>query len=355
MGDFTATAGWVPPKPRRPVRQTAVLLIKVAAAVAIVVYLARTQRLGISRLSEVLRHPLEVATLLFLLLLLAQILARRWQLLLTSQGYRCRFWDVLSLTFVAIFFDSLLPGGTSDLVRGYYFDRKFQPQDRLRAASTVVVDRFLGVMALLLLALAALSLQGHPDDRGPWPALRLTVSLFGVVFLLGFLFLCGSTDVGRGWLARAAGRWRFGSVCLNIFDALRGYRHCKGALIKAVCLSLLAHLIVIGCFGLLGVWMGENRLTLVDYLFVVPVGLVVAQIPISPGGIGVGHVGFYSLFALSGSRLGGDVFSLYIVLHFLSSLPGLVCFLFLRRSAPVRTPPLADHVIAQDQEELICR
>ena len=67
-----------------------------------------------------------------------------------------------------------------------------------------------------------------------------------------------------------------------------------------------------------------------DALFVVPVGLVVAQLPVSPGGIGVGHVGFYSLFALVGSRLGADVFSLYVVLHFVSSLPGLACFFALQ-------------------------
>jgi uncharacterized membrane protein YbhN (UPF0104 family) len=190
-------------------------------------------------------------------------------------------------------------------------------------------------MTLLLLALAALSLQVHPDEHEPWPALRVTVAIVGVLFLLGLLFLCGTVGGGRGRLARMIARCRYGATGLDLLDALRSYRHRQTALVHAMFLSLLGHLLVIGCFWLLGTWLGETRLGLLDYLFVVPVGLVVAQIPISPGGIGVGHVGFYSLFALAGSRLGADVFSLYIVLHFVSSLPGLVCFFALKRRQPL--------------------
>ncbi len=317
------------------IRYTLAASAKVTIATVIVVYLWRTQRLGFARLWTVLEHPGNVIVLLAAMLLLVLILAARWRLLLSSQGYECSFRQVLALTFVAIFFDSLLPGGTSDIVRGYLFDRMFQPHERVRAATTVLVDRFVGIMALLLLAVAALSLQGHPNEHEPWPALRATVSIVGVIFLLGFLYLCGTVGGGRGRLARSLARWRYGATCLELLDTLRSYRHRQGALVEATVLSLIGHLLVIGCFWLLGAWLGETQLGLFDYLFLVPVGLVVAQIPISPGGIGVGHVGFYSLFVLAGSRLGADVFSLYIVLHFVSSLPGLVCFFALKRRPPI--------------------
>ena len=83
-----------------------------------------------------LQRPSHVIVLLAAMLLLVLVLAARWRVLLFSQGYYCSFRNVLALTFVAIFFDSLLPGGTSDIVRGYLFDRTFQPHDRVRAAST---------------------------------------------------------------------------------------------------------------------------------------------------------------------------------------------------------------------------
>lgn len=306
------------------------VVTKVALAAAILTYLARTERMGFSRLGMVLQRPMQVALLLALMLLLVFVLAARWRLLLGSQGYICPFRAALALTFIAIFFDSLLPGGTSDIVRGYYFDKTFQPHDRVRAASTVAVDRFLGVMGLLLLALAALILQSRPQYQGQLPALRVLVSVTGVIFLGGFLFLCGGGTTGRRCLERLASRTRTGSVLLTIYEALRGYRQNQSTLLKAVGLAMVGHGIVIACFCLLGSFMGETNLLITDYLFLVPVGLCIAQLPIAPGGIGVGHAGFYSLFAMAGSHLGADIFSLYIVIHFLASLPGLAYFFSVR-------------------------
>ncbi len=327
----SSSAGSLPPA--HPIRYVVVIAAKLALATAIIVYLAHTERMGLTRLWTVLQHPGNVIVLVAAMLLLVLVLAARWRVLLYSQGYYCSFRSVLALTFVAVFFDSLLPGGTSDIVRGYLFDRNFLPQDRVRAASTVLVDRFLGIMTLLLIALGALTLQVHGDEREPWPALRATVAIAGVVFLLGFLLLCSKGTGGRGRFAHLLARSRYGALCLDIFDAIRSYRHRQTALLHAILLSVLGHVLVIGCFCLLGLWLGETQLSLTDYLFVVPVGLVVAQMPVSPGGIGVGHVGFYSLFALAGSRLGADIFSLYVVLHFVSSLPGLACFFAMRRRA----------------------
>ncbi len=315
---------------------TLMVLGKIAIAAAILVYLAHTQRMGFARLGQVLQHPLEVAGLLALLLVLALLLAVRWRLLLATQGYHPGFRSVLALTFMAIFFDSLLPGGTSDIVRGYYFDRAFQPQDRVRAASTVLVDRFLGLMALLLMGLVALSFYGREDNEH-LPALRMVISALGAVFLLGFVFLCAGSDRGRGPLVRAVSRLRIGALCVELFDALRGYRRRRGALVQALLLAVAGHMLVIACFWAVGNFLGERHLVFTDYLFVVPVGLCVAQLPISPGGIGVGHAGFYSLFAMAGSRLGADLFSVYVVVHLISGLPGLVYWLMLRRVVPART------------------
>ncbi len=311
-------------------------------------YLARTQRLGFAHLGEVLQQPLIVGALLGLLFLLVLVLAVRWRILLKSQGYRCHFRDVLGLTFVAVFFDSLLPGGTSDIVRGYCFDRTFQPRDRVRAASTVMVDRFLGLTGLLILALLALIFQVRQDYDG-LPMLRLVISALGALFLLGFLFLCGYGVRSPSRLLRLLSRTRAGSFCISIFDALHSYRHRQYALLQALLLAVLGHTLVVCCFWLVGSFLGETHLSFADYLFLIPVGLCVAQIPISPGGIGVGHVGFYSLFAMAGSRLGADMFSVYIVVHFLSGLPGLVYFLSKRNA----TLPAVDQVFAANEREEI--
>ena len=55
-------------------------------------------------------------------------------------------------------------------------------------------------------------------------------------------------------------------------------------------------------------------------------------------GIGVGHIAFYSLFVMAGSRLGADLFSLFIVIRFISALPGLFYFLLISRQVRERQP-----------------
>ena len=69
--------GSLPPRPVHPVRYTLLIAGKVAIATAILVYLARTQRLGLSRLWLVLQRPSHVIVLLAAMLLLVLVLAAR--------------------------------------------------------------------------------------------------------------------------------------------------------------------------------------------------------------------------------------------------------------------------------------
>lgn len=308
-------------------RRALLFAAKATLAVAIVIYLVRTQRLGLSRLLPAFYSPGELLAALGILVALPFIVSYRWRLLLHHLKFDVHWADAVRLTFIGVFFDTFMPGGTSDVVRGYYFDRKFQPQRRIVAASSLVVDRFISIMALVLLACFALGLRVRSirDD----PALQ-TVALIagaaGLVFLLIFIFLCAGGNPGRDLLVKCAARFKAAGVAVRIYDAFRGYQRGAGLLLKALVLSLGCQLLAVLCFVLLAHALGEVRLTLSDYIYLVPVGLIVAQIPISVGGIGVGHVAFYSLFRMAGSNLGAELFSLFIVIRFIAALPGLFFF-----------------------------
>ena len=320
---------------------TRALLIcaKLAIAVGIIVYLVHTQRLGIERIRTALLYPRELLGALVLLLLLPLVMGERWQLLLRSLEYNFRYYDLWSLTLIALFFDTVMPGGIADIVRGYYFDRKLRPQDRVRAASTVVVDRFLGLMALVLLAVAALAARARAvfGNSALRPIAALAAAI-GIAFTLVFVFLCVEGDPGRKLLVAIADRMKPGQLLLRIYDAFRQYKRSVGTLILALGLSCVSHLLTMSCFALLGRALGESHLSFADYLYLIPLGLFAAQIPISPGGIGVGHIAFYSLFVMAGSRLGADLFSLFIVIRFISALPGLFYFLLISRQVRERQP-----------------
>ena len=48
-------------------------------------------------------------------------------------------------------------------------------------------------------------------------------------------------------------------------------------------------------------------------LFLMPIGLITTAIPLAPGGIGIGHVAFESLYQLVGVAGGADIFNMYII------------------------------------------
>ncbi len=319
------------------IRRTVILGLKVLLAAGVLFYLAKTQRLGFSKLSLAWQNPLLLAAALLGLLLVPLVLAVRWGMFLRSRSHYIPFRHVLGLTFTAIFFDTLMPGGTADVVRGYLFDRQFQPSRRASAAVTVLIDRFVGIMGLVVLAMGALLVESR-RALGAGVANSIVVPTTVVLGILtaAFGFLAADHSLGRGTLSAITRRFPRTSILLRLYDALRGDGGNLSSMVRGLGWSLLGHLLVVMSFAALVYALGERRLSLTDFLFLVPVGLFLAQVPIAPAGIGVGHAAFYSLFALRGSHVGAAAFSLYIVVRFLSSLPGWAYFVAMKRQTQTR-------------------
>ena len=330
-------------------RQIFVTAVKFLISALIVSYLVHTRRLGITGIRAAWRSPVQLWCALALLILLPFVLTLRWQVLLRALEYRLPYRDMLSMTFIVVFFDTIMPGGTADVIRGYYLDRTFRLQHRARALTTVVVDRFLGVTGLSLAALGALVLKSHSALSGTaLHSLELISGAVSLVFLLVFSFLVSERNIGRTPLNWICSRIRFLRLLLTVYDAFRSYAKRMRPMLQALGLSVAGNALTVTSFLLLGSIAGESHLRAVDYFCLVPLGLFVAQIPISPGGIGVGHLGFYSLFEMAGSRLGAEIFSLFILVRFVSSLPGLFCFLWTRRHVQDRVGGPTDKLPVPD-------
>jgi uncharacterized membrane protein YbhN (UPF0104 family) len=74
------------------------------------------------------------------------------------------------------------------------------------------------------------------------------------------------------------------------------------------------------------------NISLLGYLVLVPVGLMLTTIPITPASLGVGQVAFLALFQLAGSPQGANLFTLYMVSQVLINLSGAVLIPLLRMS-----------------------
>ena len=81
----------------------------------------------------------------------------RWQILMRVQGMIMSWRRATMLFFVGLFFNLFLPGYTGgDFARLYYLMREF-PDKRKEAILTVVMDRLIGVAALVITAVLTLA------------------------------------------------------------------------------------------------------------------------------------------------------------------------------------------------------
>jgi len=77
------------------------------------------------------------------------IVSWRWRFLLSVHGVLLRYWRVLELNMIGQFFSAFLVGTTGgDVVKIFYVARAV-PQKRAAVAFTVVVDRVIGMIAML--------------------------------------------------------------------------------------------------------------------------------------------------------------------------------------------------------------
>ena len=72
-----------------------------------------------------------------------------------------------------------------------------------------------------------------------------------------------------------------------------------------------------------------DQIDIATQMFIMPIGLITMAIPIAPGGIGIGHAAFETLYLLIGVKGGADIFNLYIVTQLaVYLLGGIVYFMY---------------------------
>lgn len=246
-------------------------------------------------LSRVSVQALLLVSGLYLLAVLLS--AWRWWWLLHLTHLPLRFGQVLALTWIGLFFNNFLPGQTGgDVAKGFYL-LKATPKARVPALGSLVLDRILGLLGLLFLALVALlNLQaslGTTLQLWVW-GLFLGGSL-GLVLLLSRRL--------RYWAQRYLHRilpQRLGVRLGQMETALLLYRKYWLALLGCFSLGLLNQISVVFGVALLGWAIGLDVPGLVFFILL-PLLFLISALPLAPNGWGVGELSFGYLFAAYGA------------------------------------------------------
>ena len=220
---------------------------------------------------------------------LVEIMAAiRWQLLLRVQGVVMSWARVFVLVFVGVFFNFIIPGGTGgDVVKVFYL-LKETPGQRAQALLSVLVDRLIGIFALIAMAGVLIAAQWDWLLSAPaaqkylWTALAiLGASLAG----LGVSFLLTGFGLIHKLPARMPGRDRLAELALayNLYG--RAWRPTVASFI----LSVGSHLAYFGMFYCAAAsFQATSRIpTFAELCTIMPIINTITALPISVGGLGV--------------------------------------------------------------------
>lgn len=276
----------------------------------------------------------------------------RWFLLLSAQRIRLGFLRTLRVYLVGLFFNLFLLGSTGgDVIKIYYAMREAATR-RSAALLSVLVDRMMGLLGLVVVALVVVAMRWQSLIENAPAELAALVLIMGAMtglVVVGFL-------VDRFHLARfVPERFPFHNAIVELATAFSVYARDGRTLLFTLGASILGHVCIFLSFfcaaralGQLPGWSG-----LLDTFSVMPIIMTITSLPISLQGVGVREALFEQLF----SRMFGTPEAIavmisvlgFLMLVFWCLIGGLV-YLFYRPSGGVHLREMEQEVSAVEDK-----
>lgn len=225
----------------------------------------------------------------------------RWQLLVRAVQIPFRIRDAFRLGFLGYLLNFVSVGVVGgDFFKAIFIARE-NPLRRAEAVASVIVDRIVGLYALLLLTSGVLLIGGIPgSSREITTVCQLTfaATVMGGVGI-GILLMPGFTN---GWLSRQLARVpKLGPIFERILGAVRTYRSQPGVLVQIVTMSLITHSLFAFSIYLIADSLFESTPSFADHLVMVPLSMVAGALPFTPAGFGTFEVAMDQLYQWTGS------------------------------------------------------
>jgi uncharacterized membrane protein YbhN (UPF0104 family) len=267
------------------------------------------------------------------------------------QGIELGWLRIFSLLLIGVFFNFFIPGGTGgDVVKIFYL-LKETPGKRTVALLSVLVDRIIGLMALVVFAAVMIAanwqwlMSSSEVERYVWPAI--------IVLAASFMGLHGSYLItSRGWIHRLPARLPGRDKLAELAMAYNLYGRARGPTLTAFALSFFAHLGYFAVFYCTGQALRHGDVhmpTFGEMCTILPIVNTISAMPISLGGLGV-REGLFQVFLHELWQVPkGDavlISSTGYLLTFFWGLIGGVIYLFYRPTDHARLRDITSEVAA---------
>jgi uncharacterized protein (TIRG00374 family) len=253
------------------------------------------------------------------------LMALRWIDLLVAltPGSRPPFARVLRIFLVSSFVSNFVPSVAADLYRAYALAR--HDVHLAESTASVLMDRVLGVLSMVIVGACALPFAENLGiARGLMLSLAIALAACAVAGTIVFseraaLALVRLIDViPLGTLHR---------ITAALTEAVRRYSRHHRELARVLMMSIAVQAIRVVQAWCLGEALGLG-LPLLTYFAVVPVILLIMQVPITINGLGTTQVAFVSLLGAAGADAAPTtaLSILFLALGVIGSLPGGVIY-----------------------------
>lgn len=346
---------------RSRVRHYVLVLIKVGLACLLLWWLTNQARNDDSfyKLRDQPKHwgMLALATLACLVAVMITIY--RWMLLVRALKIPFTLADAFRLGFqsYALNFVSLGSVG-GDLFKAVFIARE-QPGRRAEAVATVVIDRLVGLYALLLVSAGAILLAWW--QNAPWlnePELKVIVRVTMICTIVGGILctILALPNFTRGQVAKQVKRLPIiGHTMLKLLGAIHLYRSQRGVMAFSLFISLFVQLLMAISVWLVGKGLPGESLTLAENIVAAPLASLAGALPITPSGLGAfeGVLNFlYNKIAAPGTIDGSQGFIVALgfrLITMIVALPGVFYIIRGRRTVAAVMHEVEEEEAAEDQ------
>ncbi len=269
------------------VKKYLVPLLKFAIPVVIIVWLL--VRVPEGQLQLLRQRPKDwpmLVTAFFLVLGAVCLTFARWYFLVRALNIPFRMRDAFRLGFLGYLLNFVSAGSVGgDLFKAFFLARE-QPDRKAEAVATVIVDRMIGLYALLLMTSGVILTTGIPSQTAEVTTVCRVTLAFTVAGAVGIVMVLIPGFTNGAVSEMLTNVPKIGLTIGRLITAVRIYRRRWRVILLTVIMGLGTHGLLAVALFLISSGMFDHSPTLREHLILVPLGMLAGALPFTPAGFG---------------------------------------------------------------------
>lgn len=298
-------------------KKTLITLLKIFLPLAIIAWLLTS--VDSHELQDLRERPKDWGMLVFafaIAMLSVCTTFVRWYLLVRALHIPFRLRDAFRLGFLGFLLNFVVVGSVGgDLFKAIFIARE-QSSRRAEAAATVVVDRIIGLYALLLLTSATILLGSVSKSTAALTAICNATLLATAIGAIGILLVLVPGFTSGSLAEFLTDLPKIGHTFGRLIESVRMFRDRYDVMAATLLMSMGVHASHAFSIFLLARALFGQTPTFSEHMIIVPLSSVAGAIPFMPGGLGTFEFAMEKLYIHVPVDGPGEVIGVLVALSF---------------------------------------